>query len=445
LNSNIQSLIQKIPQEKTLWVAYSGGVDSHALLHFLSQQSFPHKIRAVHVNHGLSQFAASWTQHCQKVCDDLYIPLTVVCVDARAPKGKSPEEYAREQRYDVLKKLLTSQDVLLLAHHQDDQSETLLLQLCRGGGLPGLAAMSEGKKLGEITLLRPLLFSAREEILNYAHCHQLNWIEDDSNENVSFNRNYLRHKIFPLLKARWPSISRMLSRTASHCSDAQQLLNELAEMDFAQGNQDGTVSISGILKLSKLRCMNVLRYWIRKKKFLLPSEIQLHEIVKTLLLSRRDAMPEIILPNFVLRRYRDDLYLLPLGKNKIEENVFCWEEGQTLLLPGYGKLIPKKEKELFVQRLFISKSRFDKNYKLTVRFREGGERFHPAGRLGSHPLKKLLQEWGVPPWERSHIPLVYVNDALACVVGKAVSIHFMKNENKPEEEGTYIDFLFERE
>lgn len=422
--ADIQAFFQAIPVTQTIWVGYSGGLDSRVLLHLLKQAALPHLLRAVHVNHGLNAAAESWGEHCARVCDALAIPLTQVTVDATAPSGESPEAYARQKRYAALSVLLAPGDVLVTAHHQADQAETFLLQLLRGAGLPGLSAMGLVKPFAAGWLMRPLLPFTKAMLLRYAQTQGLQWVEDDSNTHLAFNRNYLRHQVLPVLQTRWPSVTKVIARVASHCAEAQALLTEIAQSDCVQGSQPNTLKISALLSLSSRRQVNALRYWIQLQNFLLPSEKQLQEIIKTMLYSRQEANPKVVLPQLEVRRYQDDLYLRAPRVVCRSKEVLSWDTRQTLLLPGIGKLIP--EKSASSHHLFMPVDNDGEKCMVTVGFRQGGEIFHPAGRVGSHPLKKLLQEWSVPPWQRENIPLIYVNQTLACVAGFAVAEQFAK-------------------
>lgn len=453
---SINSFFKTLPVTQTIWVAYSGGLDSHVLLHLIKHADLPHTVRAVHVNHGLNPAATSWALHCQAICDELEIPLTQLEIDARAPKGKSLEEYAREKRYAALIAILKPGDVLATAHHQDDQAETFLVQLLRGAGLPGLASMAHKKKLGAAYLVRPLLDFPRDTLLHYANEQKLNWIEDDSNAQVNFNRNYLRHRVMPTLKARWPAATKVLSRGASHCANAQALLEEVARDDLVAGSQEHTLSVSALLQLSILRQANVIRYWLHQQNFLLPSEKQLHEIIKTLLYSRHDANPVVTLPQCELRRFRDEIYVFPKsvllpdeGDQKASSNKFpelmqpiLWDGQQTIVLPNIGKLISCSDPTQATHQIFLSYARYEKNFQFSIRLRQGGEKFHPQGRVGTHPLKKLMQEWQIPPWQRATVPLLYVNNDLVCVIGYAIAAHCMPQHN---ETGISYGFIFEPE
>jgi tRNA(Ile)-lysidine synthase len=296
------------PNNKFL-VAYSGGMDSHVLLHSVKQLNLD--IRAVHVHHGLSKNADLWVEHCRKICTDLNIEYIVKYI--KIPLGKhSPEAMARDLRYQEFAKLLGEDECLLTAHHADDQAETLLLQLFRGSGTKGLAAMPERKGFMHGALLRPLLEFSRAELNEYAEQNNLNWIEDESNENIGLDRNFVRHKLMPIIKEKYPSILRTAARVTEHFAEASELLTVLAEQDYlnVQGAKADTLSITKLKKLSDARQSNVIRYWLHKLDLPTPNSIQLKHIKKDVLYCRNDAQPLVHWPGAEVRKFRDDLYAI---------------------------------------------------------------------------------------------------------------------------------------
>jgi tRNA(Ile)-lysidine synthase len=310
----LRNNLLRLTHSNKLLVAYSGGMDSHVLLHSLQSLNF--ELRAVHIHHGLSENADLWVEHCHKVCVDLEIEFIVKYINIKIGKH-SPEAIARELRYDEFKKLLSKGECLVTAHHADDQVETLLLQLFRGSGPKGLAAMPERKGFTHGDLLRPLLEFSRAELHQYAQQNNLKWIEDESNENIGIDRNFVRHKLMPLIKKKWPGTLKTLSRSAEHCAEAGELLVILAEQDYAniQGSKPNTLSIRKLLALNPARQNNVIRYWLHKLNFPTPSSIKLKHIKTDILNCRIDANPVVNWPGTEIRRYRDDLYvMLPLKK-----------------------------------------------------------------------------------------------------------------------------------
>ena len=412
--------IAQYSDAKVLWVAYSGGCDSHALLHSLValRSQIPSEIKAIHINHGLSPLANEWEQHCREICEQLSVPYTAIKVDASTKKSgsnkTSPEEAARHARYAEWNKLLNKDEVILLAHHQDDQAETVLLQLLRGSGVKGLAAMPAQQNFSQGLLCRPMLGFLREEIVSYAVGQNLNWIDDPSNFDTDFDRNFLRHDVVPLLESRWPSLKKTLSRTATHAAEADQLLTELAQQDWLLVQSNNQIKISELFGLDNKRQRNVVRFWLAKVcQLSLPDTVHLQRILDEVLTAAEDANPEVIWRGGEVRRYQGLLYA---QKKLVEpENNFelIWSNIQeSLLVNSLGlKLLASSS-----VGKGLSQSKLE-NAAISLKFRQGGESCRPVGRGHTHQLKKLFQEWQVPPWQRASVPLIYVNGELAEVVG----------------------------
>jgi tRNA(Ile)-lysidine synthase len=426
LITQIENFCQQHGIEKHYLIAFSGGLDSHVLLHlFVSvKQLLGLNLRALHVNHNLSVNAASWAEHCAQVCNSLEIELLQLSVNAKAINGKSPEDTARQLRYAAIMQTLAAQDILITAHHQDDQAETLLLQLCRGAGPKGLAAMPAQKKFGKGILARPLLSFRREQLHEYAKAHDLQWIEDESNANSVFARNFMRHSILPVLQQRWPAISKTLARSAANCAEAQNLLDEMAAQDVlaAQGSTPDTLSVSSILMLSAPRQRLALRFWLRSLGFAVPGTLKLQQIQQDMLLARQDRQPRVEWTDVVLRRHGNDLIAAnPLVAHDVTQ-VITWPYPQPLVLAGLGEL---KGKPVIGSGLAADLA------NVTVRFRQGGEVCRLPSRVGRHDLKKLFQSWRVPVWQRERIPLVYVGEELAAIVGWSISEGFKAKAGEP--------------
>lgn len=408
--SLIHSRLSQLSTAKTVWIAYSGGLDSHVLLHSL--HDYPANIKAIHIHHGLNSKADEWVAHCRQVCKHLNIPLQVEYIHLETPH-QNVEALAREKRYNIFSKLIEKDEALLTGHHQDDQAETLLLQLFRGAGLKGLSAMPEKMPFAKGLLIRPLLRFTQTELNEYAKTHQLNWIEDDSNLHLHFHRNFLRHQIFPLMQTRWPTLSKTLARSAEHFAEAQVLLDTLAQQDLKEvlaSNQ--TLWIPKLLELPLARQKNVLRYWLDQKGFPMPSQQKLLAIQNTVLNCKPDAAPLVTWENVEVKRYRKALYA-----NRVELPVslesYEWEIDQNIQFNGHAF----SQKDLIAQGIDLTGIK-----KLQIRFRQGGERCRLKGHTHSKPLKKLFQEWGVPPWEREKVPLIYHEEKLIAVWGYALCV-----------------------
>lgn len=410
-------------------IAYSGGVDSHVLLHVCQQLRLikPNlKLQAVHIHHGLSSQADSWAQHCQKVCISLAIPCQIIYVDAKAKLGESPEAAARQARYQALANVLLANDYLLTAHHQDDQAETLLLQLLRGAGVTGLAAMPMATSFHTGQLIRPLLDFSRTELLTYAEQHSLSWIEDESNQQLHFDRNYLRQQIIPVLKQRWPQSVRTIARSATHCAAAAELNTTLAELDLAVClHHTASLNIDKLMQLTIMRRQNVIRYWLQTLSLDIPNTVHLQQLEATVLLAAKATMPKLQFAKTVLRRYRNMLYADTTQELPAVPNMF-WDLMHPLVLPNkLGSLAVTWQQGQGLRQLTEAELG-----QIHIRGRRKGELFHPVGRSGKHPLKKLLQEWGVPPWQRQAIPLICCADQILAIPNYAISAAYQAAPNQ---------------
>ncbi|MGB5180284.1 MAG: tRNA lysidine(34) synthetase TilS [Gammaproteobacteria bacterium] len=411
-------------------VAFSGGLDSRVLLHALSalRHQLGAGVGAVHVHHGLHADADDWDRHCRQVCDELDVAYALLRVDGRPARGESPEAAARDARYRALAEWLPAGHCLLTAQHQDDQAETLLLQLLRGSGVSGLAAMPVMTGLGAGRHLRPLLGVTRKALQQYASGHALSWVEDPGNLNSAYDRNYLRQQVLPLLRNRWPAVSSSLSRSAAHCAEANALIGQLAEEDLQDvaGQQADTLSVQGLVALPADRQRNVLRAWLKQRCGRTPSSAVLARIVNDVLHSRADAGPCVRLGRYVLRRYRDDVFCLQQSGNRNEPQALHWSLSTPLTLPEAGGVLTA----LPVTGAGLRRS--DASAAgVHVSWRKGGECCLPAGRKHHHRLKKLFQEQGVPPWERQRIPLIYIGEVLAMVPGLWVCEPFQAGPAEP--------------
>lgn len=423
----IAALLDHYPEVRRLIVGYSGGVDSHVLLHLLAthRSRWPEgTLEALYIDHGLQPASAAWGEQCAQVCRDLDLPFRALRVNARPTVGESPEAAARRARYAAFAAELAPNTALLTAHHRDDQAETLLLQLLRGAGPHGLAAMPAATRLGQGWLLRPLLETDRADLLAYAHAHGLRWIEDASNADSGFDRNYLRHHILPLLRERWPAATRTLARSAQWCAETADWLDAEADADLAQvvtTCPDG-LYLPALRELSELRQRNLLRRWLRRLNLPIPDSRQLAHILHDVLTAGRDRQPWIRWPGGEVRRYRDALYALPPLPAHDPGRSWVWrpvaDRWLPLDLPGIGGLQWWETVGAGLSAAVLA------DITLTVRFRRGGERFQPVGRRHSQELKKLLQEAGIPPWERERLPLLYREEMLLAVVGLGVAAEF---------------------
>ncbi|MRT40760.1 tRNA lysidine(34) synthetase TilS [Enterobacteriaceae bacterium RIT702] len=393
-------------------LAFSGGLDSTVLLHQLvcwQRQQPALRVRALHVHHGLSPNADCWALHCQHLCQQWQIPCEVlhVQVDGRA---NGIEAAAREARYQALFQQLQPGEHLLTAQHLDDQAETLLLALKRGSGPAGLAAMPPQRSVGEHRHLRPLLDVSRQQLENYAAEHQLRWIEDESNADSRYDRNFLRQQVLPLLQARWPHFSAASARSAALCGEQEQLLDELLAEQLAQlSDAQGALHFPPLMNMSEARRHALLRRWIAQQGGAMPSREALKRITDEVINSREDAKPCLRFGAFELRRYRQKLYWLTPQPSLSQHSLTWQDHTQPLDLPaGLGSL------QANARIAELRQPAADE--AITVRFQAQGY-YHLQGRAGGREMKKLWQELGVAPWLRERIPLIYFNQTLISAPG----------------------------
>ncbi|MGH8615276.1 MAG: tRNA lysidine(34) synthetase TilS [Gammaproteobacteria bacterium] len=424
-SENLFEALRRFPPAGRYVPAISGGVDSMVLLHALvSLPQAQHKINPIHINHGLSPDSKARAKLCQRACARLAVPVTVLDIDARSPPGESPEAWARDLRYGAMETMMRPGDMIVTAHHRDDNCETLLLQLLRGAGPHGLAAMPECRSLGCGWLGRPLLGYSRDQLLAYASRHELDWIDDASNRDLRYARNFLRRQVMPSLKQRWPGCGSTLARATKQQAEAAMLLDRLAENDLGSVVEPTNgLDVAAFKSLEHPRLRNALRFWIRRLGFSLPSEAKLDQIVKTVLGAKPDASPCVAWRGAEVRRYRNKVYLLapsgPLGPR----SLLTWTPNETVSIAGGT---------LYAVRALgrgIKVSAFERGH-LEVRLRTGGERCRPVGHAHHKPLKKLLQEAAIPPWVRERIPLIYVGGELAAVAGHWVCHSFQASADE---------------
>ncbi|MEO9333080.1 tRNA lysidine(34) synthetase TilS [Ectopseudomonas guguanensis] len=389
-------------------IAFSGGLDSSVLLHLLAawarREELP-TLSAIHIHHGLQSAADAWPEHCAKLCARLGIPLDIVRVQV-AP-GASLEQAARRARYAAFAERLGSGEVLLGAQHRDDQAETLLFRLLRGAGVRGLAAMPASRSLGRGTLLRPLLGCSRAELQAYAQNHGLAWVEDPSNVDERFSRNFLRRQVMPLLAERWPQVTASLARSAGHLSEAQQLLEELAEMDLLAARGIcalpwlplPSLDVSAVAALSDARQRNLLRHWLAPLSRMPDSDhwagwYDLRDAAV-------DATPIWKLADGELHRADGRLWWLSGEWLRPPQplDLPCGVLDEPAELPGNGHVHLQGE---------LPRGHWH------LRYRVGGESLQVPGR-GRRDLKRMLNEMRVPPFVRSRLPLLFDGDELMAV------------------------------
>jgi len=413
-------------------VALSGGVDSVVLLHLLHSLQKKHHftLNATHVHHGLSKHADKWVKFCEKLCTKLSIPLDAHYVKLPQKKSLGIEGEARRLRYEKL--LQSKSNLIVLAHHADDQAETFLLQLIRGAGVKGLSSMAHFD--GTRKLWRPLLNTSRIYIEKYAKQHKLKWIEDESNQNIDFDRNFIRTKVLPILKNRFNHIIKVIYRSSSHLAEAQNLLDDLAKIDLKNclksNNYKHKLQVKSFNKLSNSRAKNVLRYWLEINDQMMPSKDLLDELLRQVLHAKKDAELRIELSkDYEIRHYQDEIYLVKKNQQIQKNYEIIWQGESEILLPNGSKLKFKKVKGRGISLTKI------KDKKLIIANRKGGEFFKPDSKRPTKKVKQLLQESVLPPWEREFLPLIFVNEDLAFVPNFGVDI---KYQTKLKEAGLEV-------
>jgi tRNA(Ile)-lysidine synthase len=402
-----------VPAEATgLVVALSGGRDSAALLAAATElqggfRALP--VRAVHINHGLQPAAAEFSKTCRTLCDSLAIPLSIIEVEVGGGSAKSIEAAARAARYAAFAAHLRPGECLLTAHHRKDQAETLLLQALRGAGVKGMAAMPVRRVLGAGWHVRPMLDIAHDELLQFGAPLRQFHSHDPMNEDLRFDRVYLRKTLWPLIEERWPGAGIALSRAAGHMAEAQQLLDLTAASDVGQLRDGEALSVQGLRSLSLLKRMNAVRWWLREAGVEAPSTARLEEALRQMFDAQPDQNPSIIWGNKALRRYRQRMFVTDVDVPRVNgAKEWAAAPGASLELgrnlgtlswvAGQGGLARAKLPAV-----------------LTVRRREGGESLRPGRSGKTQTLQHLCQSFGVLPWMRDALPLVFAGNALIAV------------------------------
>ncbi len=389
-------------------VAFSGGVDSMALAHMLViRRRQLGGLRLVHVDHGLQSASRDWSRHCARQARAWKVPFTALRASIPRGDGGSLEAAAREARYRLLGENLRAGEILVTAHHLDDQAETLLLQLFRGAGVAGLAAMPGRAKFAQGEIRRPLLLNRREEIERYAVSHGLEWIEDPSNQQDRFRRNFLRNRVMPLLREHWPGIDRAIARSAAHMSEASRLLDTIARADLMAAADGDGLTVSTLRALPSARRRNALRSFISRAGVEPPSAVQLDEIAGPLLAARADAQPQVRWPGASMRRRAGRLELQampeepPAAPAHSVSKSWSWRKDRRLLVNDVGDLLMLVDDAagpIDLDRLPA---------RLRLRPRRGGESLRPNPRARTQSLKKLLQAAKLTLEERARLPLLF--------------------------------------
>ena len=391
-------------------IALSGGVDSMVLLDLLSKaKRSSDVIKAIHINHNLHETSKEWVDFVTDACKKYKLPLIIESINPKQ-EGFGLEAEAREQRYKKFKEIILDNECLLTAHHLDDQIETMLFRIFRGTGLDGLRSIRKKAKFGKGLLCRPLINIPREAIEQYAKLNDIKWIEDPSNKNIDFDRNYLRNNIVPSIKKRWPNAQKTITRLSSLAENNQKLLHELAKEDIGEIEKFNVLDIGILSNKSSLRINNIFRFMILKNKMGIPSLKVLENGIETLINAKSDS-PIITWDGFSIRRYKNTLYFFnpDLKQDEIRPLKMKWFIDETINLGGNRGSIQAR----FIKGQGIALNKCPKS--LEIKYRKGGEQIKPSGHKITKSLKNLFQENNVLPWVRDQIPLFYLDEELVSV------------------------------
>ena len=431
----ILQALEQIPEPSpaTLWLGLSGGLDSVCLLAeaaALRAKLATIQLRAVHVNHGIQAASDQWQAHCERLCQQLGVPFTS-CVVNLSDHQSSLEAAARAARYQAFSRQVAANDLLLLAHHRDDQVETFLQRAARGSGPLGLAAMVTYSERAGLRIVRPWLAADRQQIQQRAEALGLSWVEDPSNADLKHERNFLRQQILPQWRSSKQELNQTLSRAAKLCGESSNLLSDLATLDAGAELAQPQLAIDSLSPLSPARQRNLLRYWIQANGYPMPSEVRLERVLVEVLPARSDAQPRVDWGKVSIRRFRDKLYLVSSMVDQSPIATVCTSlvslvaAGLTTEL-GILKFqqVPSKQDVSTEQPPQGSGPYWDLSQlsqrRIEIRFDRFSERLRPPKRP-SKSVKDWFLEFGVPPWLRPHWPLLYLDDQLAGIPGLVVA------------------------
>lgn len=401
----MQSCLDLIPDHvNRVFVAFSGGLDSSVLLHLLVSESRDFEVIPWHFNHGLLDVAPGMEAFCIEQAQRYDLEIRIDQLDLNSIDSNIEAE-ARRQRYDLFRQHTGAGDCIVTAHHADDQAETFLLNALRGSGSAGLRGIARQRMLGNTLLLRPLLQFSRERLEEYAAQHEIPWFNDPSNQTNRFDRNYLRNQVIPVIKTRWPHFQDALSMASELQSETQELLDEIAGLDFTDlkapaSGGFATLDVTGLLQLSPARRKNLVRCWIADAGLPTLPQARLQELMKQLH-AKPGTMPEVAMPDYAIRLYDQRLFLVREDASRCATGEFEFELKPDIQIEQLG--LQFQRKEIFEQLELV-----DKGQALTLKFRDKGQQ-----NSDRHRLKRLFQKHRVPPWERSAIAQVYLDGKLA--------------------------------
>ncbi|UVV65478.1 tRNA lysidine(34) synthetase TilS [Glaesserella parasuis] len=414
-----QQLAKHCPNQTAFFIGLSGGVDSAVLLHLFAQarQALNLKLRAIHIHHGLSPNADSWATFCEQLCEQWAIPLTVCKVQVQGKQGL--EANARTARYQAIQQHIQRNEMLATAHHLDDQVETFFLVLKRGSGIQGLGAMQAVSFLQNIAIFRPLLSFNKTDILAYAEQHQLEWIEDESNFNTDFDRNFLRQTALPLLNQRWQQFNQMVARSSQHCAEQQQLIEELLHPELASRLQNGGLDITGFEHFSLLKQQQLVRLWLTQAHLAMPSVAQLEQIIQHLILARADKNPQVKLEQHLIRRYQQQIFITPIQAETDDFDLELPPQSEEIQLPTSIGIVQRNGTEIIYKisgkshRLLLPEALQQTPLRLTNRY---PSKVQCYGKTYREEMKKIWQENRIPVWLRGRVPIIFYKQVLITIL-----------------------------
>ena len=403
------SITTKIDKKKynQFLVAYSGGSDSTALLYLANKMAKKYKveIRAIHVNHNLNSDSIDWENHCKYFCKKLNIPIIVKSINIVLKSSESIEERARDERYRIISSHVNNKTIMMTGHHNNDQSETFLYQLLRGSGVKGLSAMSDFKKMSNGYHSRPFLNISKNTLMELVNFKELKYILDKSNDNTKFSRNFIRKEILPKIKEKWPSYSSTISRAASNLADSDRLNRDLAEIDIRSLLLSDHNKISTLVKnLDEYRFNNVIRFWIKKNNFRMPSLEQIYSIYYNVLNAGNDKTPFFSCSEYEIRRHNDYIEIMKPLKKHDSSKIYNWKFEENLVISNLSVNLSWKNLE--------EKLGNNLNKDAEVKFRENGKKIV----FGKNKnLKDYMRENKIPPWKRDRTLLIYIDKVLKII------------------------------
>ncbi len=435
-SQNIEEILKQQIQAhsiKKICVSLSGGVDSIVLLYALNQcLDKGCLIRAIHINHNLAKDSQVWADFCKRTCDRIQIQIDIHSIKVKNTEGFGIEAAARKARYQKLQRSIQEGEWLMTAHHQEDQLETILLRIARGTGIEGLQGIQKQFNFGKGKILRPLLDVSKSEVLGYARKNNLDWVEDASNQETYFDRNFLRMNVIPKLKERWPAFSSSVSRLSNISNQTSTLLKEIAQQDLGSNYPIKNLDIDILKNKSNGRVINIIRFLILKNEMTVPSMKVLNSGVN-ILLNPKSVNPTMVWNNYCIKRYVDKLYFLKLSELQPNQSnkLMHWSIDEPLILDEDGSSLAA----IMAIGRGLSLKKCNKN--LDVQFRKGGESIRPVGHKITKKLKKLFQEDHILPWTRDKIPLLYKKNELIGVGDLWFNQNYIASE---EEDGFLVNW-----